>query len=106
MRLARRRPWFRALPAAPRPARRRATALETGLDVLGRIGLSLAIVAGGAVAATLLLLLLSIASPVAAVLVAWIVWRTGRDAGSAADRLRARWGRSAHVVTGGLDVRR
>ncbi|BDG03177.1 hypothetical protein [Anaeromyxobacter oryzae] len=97
------RPALHAVPAGARdsvPAR--ATALALAARVLGRVALVFAIVLGAMVALALTLLLLTIASPLAAVLLAWIVFRTERDARSTLARLRARWGRAAQVIAGGV----
>jgi threonine/homoserine/homoserine lactone efflux protein len=98
MLLVQRRP--RLHDGAPRrPAHRPA---EVALAVVSRAVLVVAIALGGSVAMLLLLLLLTVASPLGAFLLLWIAWRSDRDARSALERLRARWGRSARIVVGGL----
>jgi hypothetical protein len=74
------------------------TCLAVGRDVV----LVFAIVAAGTVATVLFLLLAVVAAPLAGALLAWMMWRSRRSARSGLRRLRARWGRSAHVVAGEL----
>jgi hypothetical protein len=85
--------------APPRP---RADLGEAVLVAAGHVGLALAIAVGATVGTILFLLLLTIAWPIAAFLLAWIAWRSDRSVPDALARLRTRWGRSAHVVHGGL----
>jgi Flp pilus assembly protein TadB len=79
-------------------ARGWSTCRAVGCDVV----LAFAIVAAGTVATVLFLLLAVVAAPLAGALLAWMLWRSRRSARSGLRRLRARWGRSAHVVSGGL----
>jgi hypothetical protein len=72
------------------------------LAALGReSALAVLVVASIAVASVLLLLLAFVATPLAAFLFGWLVWRSGRRSRPPLRRLRARWGRGARVVRGG-----
>jgi len=98
MLLVHRRPRLHDV-APRRPAHRPA---DVALAAVSRAALVLAVAVGGAVATLLLLLLLTVASPLGVFLLLWIAWRSDRGARSALERLRARWGRSARIVVGGL----
>jgi hypothetical protein len=89
--------------APPSPPRRARDAVVAALEPAALV---VAIVFGGAVATVLLLLLLTVAAPLGFAMVAWIVWRSDRELVGALARLRARWGRSARVITSGLESER
>ena len=82
--------------AARRPGRqglaRRAAAFVAALAV------SLAILAGGAVMVAFLLMLLVLAAPLAALVVAWLLWRSGDTASREARAVRARLRRRARAL--------
>jgi Flp pilus assembly protein TadB len=63
--------------------------------------LAVLVVASVAVASVLLILIAFVAMPLAALLVGWLVWRSGHRSRPPLRRLRARWGRGARVVAGG-----
>ncbi|MGE5434799.1 MAG: hypothetical protein ACM3S3_08450 [Candidatus Doudnabacteria bacterium] len=90
------RPLALHLPAAPPAARRGLAARFAKLAT--ELVLAAAIVAAGAVAVILLLLLVVIATPLAAALVAWLVWRSGDVASRQASRVRARLRRRARAL--------
>ncbi len=56
----------------------------------GQLLFATALVGGGTVAVTLALMLVLVASPIAAALVLWLVWRSGDRAARLAQRTRAR----------------
>lgn len=81
-------------PAAPAPRGLASRAAKLASDLV----LTLALVAGGAVAALMLALLAVIAAPVAAGAFAWLAWRSGDAAGREAARVRARLRRRARAL--------
>ena len=99
------RPTYRRPPlidvAVPRL---RPRARDVGAAALQSALVAVAIIVCAALATVLLVLLLTVAAPLGALLLAWIAWRSDRVLTGALARLRARWGRSARVIAGGLDV--
>ena len=83
---------------SPRPREPRASAVA---GAARQIALAVAVVAAVAAAAVLLLLLAAVIMPAAAALDGWAIWRSAHDARPPLERLRARCGRSAHVLQGG-----
>jgi hypothetical protein len=86
-----------ALHVAGAPAPRRALAPRAPRLALELL-LAAAILTGGTVAVLLLSLLLLVAAPIAALLVAWALWRSGDGASREARRVRARLRRRARAL--------
>lgn len=90
------RPLALHLPAAS-PAERRGLAARA-VKLATELVLVAALLVAGAVAVILLLLLLVIATPLAAAVVAWLVWSSGDVASRQARRVRARLRRRARAL--------
>ena len=88
-------------PAALRPPWHVAF-LVAAAEVSKHVALTLAVLAGGAAIATLVLVLLVVSAPLGAALLAWVLWRASRDGASEAKRSLARARRRARSL--GLHV--
>jgi nucleotide-binding universal stress UspA family protein len=89
-----RTPWHHAFASA-------------AAEVAKHVTLTLAVMTGGAIIATLVLLLVVVAAPIAVALLAWILWRASRDGADGARRAAASARRRAralglHVVQGAV----
>jgi len=89
-------------PAVLRTPWHVAFALAAG-EVAKHLALTLALLAGGAALATLLLVLLVVSAPLGVALLAWVLWRASRDGPAGVRRSLARARRRAcalrlHVV--------
>lgn len=84
-------------PAVARRHERRGLARRAAA-LLGQMLLALAILAGGTVMVTLLLVLLVLASPLAAAILAWVIWRSGDTAARQARVVRSRLRRRARAL--------
>ena len=81
---------------ARRPARRGLA--RRAVTLAGELLLGLSLIAGGAVMVALLLLLLVLAAPLAAALVAWLLWRSGDAASRRTREVRSRLRRRARAL--------
>ncbi len=88
-------------PSALRPSWHIAF-LVAAAEVAKHVTLTLAVLAGGAAIATLVLVLLVVSAPLGAALLAWVLWRASRDGASGAKRSLARARRRARSL--GLHV--
>ncbi len=89
-----------AVPLHPRAdlRPRRGRHLRHVAGLAGQLLFAAAIIVGGAVAIALLLTFVLVAAPLAAVLVSWIVWRSGDVAARQARRMRSRLRRRARAL--------
>ncbi len=86
-----------AIPLHRRPAHDRSVA-QRAAAALGQLLLTAIVVAGGTVAVAIAASVVLAVAPLVAVVVFWVIWRSGDVAGRRVRRLRARLRRRARAL--------